>query len=157
LVTAAAPIGFKPQFDRLECAAFSLAFKCVAVAVVSAALAWTWKLWANGVLEVTLASSGWLGAALCMMLYTVWFILRGTTVMDAIAIRQSWVWGKRVVLSELAYAKLIRLRGLDWLIAPRLYTKTFSNKLAVFYAADPIMLGEFERLADELKARRLQL
>jgi hypothetical protein len=150
------PTGFKPRAERLECSAFSLAFKGVALAVVSAALVWAWKMWANGALELTLASSGWLGAALCMMLYTVWFIVRGTTVLDASAIRQSWVWEKRVALTELAYAKLIRVKGFEWLIAPRLYTKTFSNKLAVFYAADPAMLGEFERLATELQSRRLQ-
>jgi hypothetical protein len=150
-------MGFTPRLDRLECPAFSPVFKCVAVAVVSAALAWAWKMWANGALALTLGSSGWLAAALCMMLYTVWFILRGTTVLDANAIRQSWVWEKRVALSELAYAKLIRVRGLDWLIAPRLYTKTFSNKLAVFYATHPSMLEEFERLAVELQLRRAQL
>ena len=100
-------------------------------------------------------SSGWLGAALCMMVDTVWCIVRGKTVLDAQSIEQSWVWKKRVVLSELAYAKLIRVKGLEWLIAPRLYTKTFSNKLSVFYASDPDMLSEFQRLSDELQKYRL--
>ena len=43
---------------------------------------------------------------------------------------------------------------LDWLIAPRLYVRTLLGKFAVFYAADPSMLAEFERLLAELKAFR---
>jgi hypothetical protein len=150
------PFLFQPQTARLECSAFSTTFKILAVTVVAAALGWTWQMWAAGTLVMAWGSSGWLGAALCMMLYTVWWIIRGRTVLDTQSIEQSWVWKKRVVLSELAYAKLIRVQGLEWLIAPRLYTKTFSNKLSVFYAADPSMLREFQRLSNELQAYRLQ-
>jgi hypothetical protein len=77
-------------------------------------------------------------------------------VLDSQAIEQAWVWKKRVELSDLAYAKLIRVPGFEWLIAPRLYTKTFSNKLSVFYASDTAMLNEFQRLSSELQAYRLQ-
>lgn len=113
-------------------------------------------MWGSGVLEMTLASSGWLGAALCMMLYTQWFILRGTTTMDSTGLEQDWVWRKRVELTDLAYAKLIRVRGLEWLIAPRLYTKTFSHKLTVFYVTSPAMLEECERLETHLREVRLR-
>ena len=57
-------------------------------------------------------------------------------------------------LRELAYGKIIRVRGLEWLIAPRLYVRTLMGKFAVFYAADPKMLAQFERLVLELKAFR---
>jgi len=57
-------------------------------------------------------------------------------------------------LGELAYGKLIRVRGLDWLIAPRLYVRTLMGKFAVFYAASPAMVAEFERLVAELKEFR---
>lgn len=147
---------FEPKAQRIECSAFSPAFKVIAIAVVAATLVWTWKMWMAGALVLSWSSSGWQLAAIAMMLYTVWFIIFGTTVLDADGIRQSWVWQKRVALSDLAYAKLIRVRGLEWLVAPRLYTKTFSNKLAVFYATDPAMLGEFERLSLALQAQRLR-
>lgn len=91
-----------------------------------------------------------------MMAYTEWHIVRGKTTLDSTCLQQSWVWAKRTELRDLAYAKLIRVRGLDWLIAPRLYTKTFSGKLAVFYAAAPEMLAEFQRLEQELKTLRNQ-
>jgi hypothetical protein len=113
-------------------------------------------MWANGLLVLSWASSGWLGAALCLMLVTEWFILRGTTKLNQDSIEQSWVWTKRVAMHDLAYAKLIRIRGLEWLLAPRLYTKTFSNKLIVFYAAGPDMLAEFQRLETALRAAQQQ-
>lgn len=111
-------------------------------------------MWLDGLLILTMQSSGWLLAALCMMVVTQWYILRGKTSLDESALQQSWVWNKRVELKDLAYAKLIRIRGLDWLIAPRLYTKTLSGKLTVFYASKPAMLMEFERLETAIKALR---
>ena len=59
-------------------------------------------------------------------------------------------------LGNLAYAKLIRVRGLDWLIAPRLYVRTLDGKFAVFYAASPQLLKAFERLGSSLKTFRQQ-
>ena len=53
-------------------------------------------------------------------------------------------------LRELAYGRLIRVRGLEWLIAPRLYVRTLTGKFTVFYAASPDMIREFERLVAEL-------
>lgn len=150
------PFLFTPLRDRTESNAFSLAFKTLTVVVVSLASGWAWQMWTGGVLELRWETSGWMGAALCMMLYTQWFILKGVTVLDAQTIEQTWVWKKQVQLNDLAYAKLIHIRGFEWLIAPRLYTKTFSNKISVFYAADASMLEELQRLANELQAHRLK-
>jgi hypothetical protein len=124
------------------------------VVIVTAAVLWGAELWISGQLEFTLQSSGWLLAALAMMVYTEWHILRSTTTLNSAALEQTWVWHKRVTITELAYARLVRVRGLEWLIAPRLYTRTFSNKLTVFYAASTQMLSEFERLSHELETAR---
>ena len=140
----------------MVCSAFSATFKALATVLVTAAVAWGWHMWANGLIEVTLAASGWLAAALCMMVYTHWYIMTGKTKLSSDALEQTWVWNKRTTLSELAFVKLIRVRAFDWLIAPRLYTKTFSGKLTVFYAADRAMLAEFERLEHELKLLRIR-
>lgn len=145
---------FSPQGGALQCSAFSPVFKALAVVLVSLACAWGWHLMAGGALQPTLQSSGWLGAALCMMLYTEWHILRGKTTLNARFLQQSWVWTKRVEIGELAYARLFRVPGLDWLIAPRLYTRTYANRLAVFYAYGADMLREFKRLETELAALR---
>ena len=143
---------FTPQQPQLECPSFSASFKLLAVAIVTLAALWSWQMWSQGVLQATLQSSGWLAAALAMMFFTEWHILRGKTRLTAEALEQSWVWRKRVLLPELAYARLIRVPGMDWLIAPRLYTKTFSNKLSVFYVTGPAMLAEMRRLEQHVQA-----
>jgi hypothetical protein len=126
----------------------------LALLLVTLSVGWIWKMWLDGQWVMTLNSGGWLLASLGMMVLTEWHILQGKTTLDSQCLQQSWVWHKRVALNELAYAKLIRVRGFEWLIAPRLYTKTFSGKLAVFYAAAPDVLAELERLAAELDALR---
>ena len=155
-MTSPTVLAFAPTEGRIECSAFSTPFKALAVFLVTLATVWTWQMWLDGLLILTMQSSGWLLAALCMMVVTQWYILRGKTSLDESALQQSWVWNKRVELKDLAYAKLIRIRGLDWLIAPRLYTKTFSGKLTVFYASKPAMLMEFERLETAIKALRTE-
>jgi hypothetical protein len=88
------------------------------------------------------------------MVYTLWCILSSVTTLTPTHLKQTFVWNKELELRELAYVKLIRVPGLDWLIAPRLYCRTLLGKFAVFYTADKAMLAEFERLRDELSAFR---
>jgi hypothetical protein len=153
-VTDTPIFSFTPQGGVMECSAFTPVFKVLAVLLVTLPFAWGWQMVSTHALDLTLQSSGWFGAALCLMVYTEWHILRGKTRLDANTLQQSWVWTKRVQLGDLAYAKLIRIPGLDWLIAPRLYTRTYANKLAVFYASDTNMLTEFKRLERELATLR---
>ena len=56
-----------------------------------------------------------------------------------------------MLVSDLAYAKLIRLRGFEWLIAPRLYARTHGGKFASFYASTPDVLLQFEKIHNKLK------
>jgi len=147
---------FTPTGGRIESSAFSVPFKVLATALIAPAVAWGWHMWSTGTIAWTLESSGWLFAALCLMLYTGWYLFNGKTTLDNATLEQTWVWHKRAELRQLAYVKLIRVRGFEWLIAPRLYTKTYSGKLAIFYAASPAMLLEFERMEGELKALRIR-
>ena len=134
--------------------AFSRTFKLIASVVVLLAWAWAWQLWFLDVLVPSLQSSGWVVAALALMSYTLWHVLRGRTQLSALTIEQSWVWAKRMELSQLAYVKLVRLRGLEWLVAPRLYTRSFTGRMTVFYTADPALLALLTRLESELQAAR---
>jgi hypothetical protein len=147
---------FTPAGGRIESSAFSTPFKVLAAALIAPALVWGWQLWSTGTIALTLSSSGWLFAALCLMVYTSWYIFNGKTILDNTTLEQTWVWHKRAELRQLAYVKLIRMRGLEWLVAPRLYTKTYAGKLAIFYASSPAMLAEFERMESELKALRIR-
>ena len=147
---------FTPTGGRIESSAFSVPFKVLATALITPAVAWGWHMWSTGTIAWTLESSGWLFAALCLMLYTGWYLFNGKTTLDNATLEQTWVWHKRAELRQLAYVKLIRVRGFEWLIAPRLYTKTYAGKLAIFYASSPTMLVEFERMESELKALRIR-
>ena len=135
--------------------AFSPFFKLLAGALVLGITYWFVRLWLDGrVSGGAVSIMTWFVAALAMILYTWWQILRSVTTLDSTHVQQTWVWHKKMELRELAYGKLIRVPGLDWLIAPRLYLRTLLGKFSVFYAADPAMIAEFERLIAELKAFR---
>jgi hypothetical protein len=149
------PFRFVPTQPGRACAAFTRSFKLLATLLVTGCGGWLASLWQQGALGSG-SSSGliWFISGLALMLTTWWFILTSKTRLDATTLHQSWVWDKKLELRELAYCKLIRVRGLDWLIAPRLYARTLLGKFAVFYAADPVLLADFERLVRELAAFR---
>jgi hypothetical protein len=151
-----APFVFRlPEGIALQSPAFSKPFKLIATLLVAWVGLWLWQLWQGGKISHDGSTLGWFAAALAMMSYTLWHIWRSVTTLDEKRIHQSWVWDKAFDMRELAYAKLIRVPGLDWLIAPRLYVRTMLGKFAVFYAADPAMVGEFARIAKELDAFRM--
>lgn len=97
---------------------------------------------------------GWPVAALAVMAYTWWYIQTSKTTLTPDALHQTWMWDKKMELRELAYGKMIHVRGFEWLIAPRLYVRTLLGKFAVFYTADKALLAEFERLVVELQRFR---
>lgn len=134
--------------------AFSKPFKVLATSIVFACGAAFVQTWLTGRSSGGAVGGGWFIAGLLLMLYTWWHILFSITRLDAQALHQTWVWDKHMDLRELAYGKLIRVPGLEWLIAPRLYVRTLMGKFAVFYAVSPEMLKEFERLVKELKEFR---
>lgn len=145
------PFRFTPTQAGLSSPAFTRTFKLLATVIVAAGSAWLASLWHAGALGSG-ASTGlvWLISALALMLYTWWHIMSSRTGLDETTLHQTWVWDKRLELRELAYGKLIRVRGLEWLIAPRLYARTLLGKFAVFYTADPVLLADFERLVREV-------
>jgi hypothetical protein len=151
------PFRFQPSPGAVNASAFTNAFKLLAVVIVSAAVAWLWRMWQSGQLgNQAQGTSGvlWFAAATLLMAYSTWHILRSRTTITPDALEQTWVWDKRMELRELAYAKLIRVRGLDSIIAPRLYARTLAGKFTVFYSASPVQLADFERLVRELRIFR---
>jgi hypothetical protein len=143
----------------LVCRAFSKPFCAVAIAIVALCTYGVWSVWSQdqlGSQANPAAASGlyWSLAALALMAYSLWCILTSTTTLTSHSLAQTFVWNKYVALQDLAYCKLIRVPALDWLIAPRLYCRTVMGKFAVFYAADPAMIAQMQRLRDELDAYR---
>lgn len=150
------PFKFIPRTAGLSGPAFSMPFKVLATVIVLACAVAFIQTWLAGRSSGSAIGGSWFIGGLLLMLYTWWHILRSTTRLDEQGLHQSWMWDKHMELRELAYGKLIRVRGLDGLIAPRLYVRTLMGKFAVFYAASPEMITEFERLVSELKAFRGQ-
>jgi uncharacterized membrane protein (DUF485 family) len=148
------PFKFVPSVAGASSPAYSVTFKLLATVIVFVCSAAFLQNWWAGRAAGGVAGGGWFLGAVMLLLYTWVNILRSTTRIDEQGLYQSWVWNKHMELRELAYGKLIRVRGLEWLIAPRLYVRTLMGKFAVFYATSPEMIAEFERLVKELKAFR---
>ncbi len=150
---------FTPTGGSVSGPAFSRPFKALAIAIVGGCAIWLFRLWQTG----NLSSSGgwqsnglgWTFAAMALLGWTLWAILTSRTSLSSTTLLQTWIWDKSVELNDLAFCKLIRVPGLDWLIAPRLYVRTLMGKISVFYAAQGPLLAEFERLSKELSRHRL--
>ncbi len=142
---------YKPlSTQRIECNAFSHSFRAIAVVLCVGCAGWLAWLWFNGKLNgmgnFTLV---WL--ALGMMGLFMWAILRSTTSVSPAGLAQTWIWNKTLPFGEVVYAKLFRIRGLEQLIAPRLYVRSASFKSMTFYACDDAVLDEFLRIENALR------
>ena len=151
-----APFRFEPSGgDAVEGQAFSLPFKLLATVIVGGCAFWLAQLWSVGALgSARTGGLGWFLAGIALMGWTWFHIMTSRTRIDRQGLHQRWIWDKHMAFDDLAFGKLIRVRGLDWLIAPRLYVRTLVGKFAVFYAATPELIAEFERLVAELKQAR---
>ena len=139
---------FEPRHPEREAAAFSVSFRVLAWALLIGL--GTWML---GVKQAYGSNAAvWGMAAWAMMAWTVWNIQRSRTRLSAEGLHQTWIWNKQMAMSDLAYAHLIRVRALDWLIAPRLYVRSLSGRFTVIYCADADMLEDMARLSRELYA-----
>lgn len=149
------PFVFTATDGRVEGPAFSAAFQLLSTLIVGGCAAWMLQLWSSGALGSGRTTGvGWFLAGLALMGWTWIAILRSRTRVDAQGLHQRWIWDKHMAFDDLAYAKLIRVPGLDWLIAPRLYVRTLMGKFNVFYGATPALVQDFERLVRELREFR---
>lgn len=149
------PFVFSPQGGSVEGPAFPVLVKCLAVLMAVGCGAWLAQLWITNQPEIHSRSAGlWFVAAQLMITCLAWFIVRSRTRLDATRLHQQWAGDKVMPLADLVFAKFIRVRGLEWLIAPRLYVRTLSGKFAVFYVASPEVRAECERLIAELASFR---
>lgn len=138
--------------QKISGKAFSVTFRVFALLMVEGIAWWGYVLWNNGKLGSSISSSTlWLLAALVLMSITVFYVFCSETSVTNSHLRQSWIWDKEMLVADLAYVKLIRLRGFDWLIAPRLYARTHSGKFTSFYSANTDVIEQFEKISFELK------
>lgn len=99
--------------------------------------------------EVTLKSSLALWA-LCgyfAVLYMGIVLLRSTTTVGPQTLSQVWFWRKEVPLAAISDARLMRWRGLEWLVAPRLYVRAGPGPWIGYHGASPELWAAFESIA----------
>jgi hypothetical protein len=73
-------------------------------------------------------------------------VLYSRTTIDGEEIRQSGFPPRRVALADIAQLKLVRVRGLEWLITPRLVVRARGLGVSTFHCADPGVLQAVEQL-----------
>jgi hypothetical protein len=140
--------------EKISGKAFSVPFRILALLLVEGVAWWGYVLWSNGKLGNSVTTSAlWLLAALVLMCVTVFYVFRSETSVTDSFLKQSWIWNKEMLVADLAYVKLIRLKGFDWLIAPRLYARSHNGKFTSFYAANAEVLKQFEQISLKLKSR----
>ena len=144
---------FEPSQAQLSGPSFGPLFKALTWFIIAALLVWMLRLQ----LPSSNAATVWAWAAWITLAYTAWTVQRSQLHIGHDAIAQDWMWRKRLAVADLAYIKLIRVRGLEWLMAPRVYARTMQGSFAVFYCADKALLAEFERMAQELAQWRTRI
>lgn len=151
------PFAYTPQAGpSIEGAAYSLTFKAVTTLAVFGMGFWLALTWlaerAKGTGGSTLLM--YFFAALVMLVFFWWWILASRTRIDEKGLHQTWYTDKHVAMADLALVSVVRIRGFEWLIAPRVHARTLMGKLTVFQAADPALLDEFQRLSQAVQAFR---
>ena len=134
--------------SRLEGASFPLTIKALATIWMVVMCGYMYLGWSSAVwLHLGWGGRGFLLAALCVVFSGYYGILTSRTSFDGHTIEQTWLWSKRVTLPEITQVKLIQVRGLEWLVVPRLLVRRGSLGLMTFHAADPRVLAGFRALA----------
>jgi hypothetical protein len=153
------PFRFQPVPDVVEGPAFSRSFQAVTLLTVMGSGYWLLSLWQHGKFGGDtgmegLRAAGWFILGWFLLAWTAWHVMNSRARLDAQGLHQTWIWDKHMTFDELAYAKLIRIRGLEWFMAPRFYVRTLMGKFAVFYVTDAVVMAECERLSQELQIFR---
>jgi hypothetical protein len=151
------PFRFTPSSGpSVEGPAFARVFRVATALFVASLGFWLALVW---IVENSRGHGGsgllaWFFAAFAMCVYFLYWILKSRTSIDSQAVHQSWYTDKHVAIADIKEVGVLRVRGLDWLVTPRVHVRTLMGKFAIFHAADPAVLAEFERLARELQAFR---
>lgn len=86
--------------------------------------------------------------ALAIVAFGYWQVLRSRTRIDATHLRQGvGPMQRSVALADIAQLMLVRVRGLEWLITPRLVVRSRGQGQCSFHGADAQLLRAFEQLA----------
>ncbi len=130
-------------------AAFSVWFKVITLAIVTAIAYWGYLAMPTlGWAALSKQAQWMLGGCVALVVYTLYWILVSRTTVSPTEIHQTFVFSRRVHLGEVSFVKFIYIPYLTWLIAPRLYVRTASNKFHAIYGASRelhLVFGQIHR------------
>lgn len=150
-----APPSSPERAARVEGRAYGLLFRLLAALLVGALAAWLIWLHTQQQLDIfDVRTTGWLTVPLAMLIAFAVALWRSRSGFDGDRLYQRLFWIREVTEADIASARLIRFRGLNWLIAPRLYVRTRGLKVLALYAADPRVLARFAEVAERCGGRR---
>ena len=127
--------------------AYGQGFKLVATVltvlllVYGASVAWRFPLLSFG-----LGVQALLGGAAVMLGVSYYWFLRAQITVDATGIRQTWLYDKQVLWSEVRGAKMIGIPYAGWLFPPRMIVRTGSS-FTTFNAGSQEVLIEFAKIS----------
>lgn len=132
--------------QRVEGPAFPLLVKGLATILMISLVYWGVGAEQQFVWQDFSSGAAWLfGSALLITVIAYIWILKSRTSIDHLAVEQTWIWKRRVLLADITQAKFIYIPYLSWLIAPRLIVRAGPG-VSVFYAASPQVQQVFSRL-----------
>ena len=128
----------------LESAAFPPLLRTLAVVLVVDLFAFA--LWSLPSLRTTAWSATSLAvfgvAGLCVVWVGYWIVYSRTR-LEGDVLTQTWLWNKRVSAADVTQLKLVHIRMLERVIAPRLLVRRRYGGITWFHAYDPKVLVAF--------------
>lgn len=142
------PPPYQPATSQISGPAFGRAFKVTATVLVGTLTVWAMRVVIqNNTNSTDPTLLSWVVAG-CGLVVTMWWVMvKSATSLTSEHLTQTWFWKKSTPLSDIGYAKFMRLKGFEWLIAPRLYVRTGHGPFKTYYAGDPALWAAFEAMS----------
>lgn len=135
------------DFTPVEGPSFPVAIKLMATGAMLGLLATAWG--ARRQLDAMPMPPDVLWLAGLAALVVVWHYLHivfSTTAISGDTLSEGWLWKSSVALRDIAQVKLLRLKWLDAVVAPRLVVRTRGVGNLTFHVADPAVLAVIDLL-----------
>lgn len=135
------------DFTPVAGASFPVAIKLMATGAMVGLMVTAWGARAQLAAMPLPTDLLWLaGLAALVVVWHYLHILFSTTAISGDTLSQGWLWKSSVALRDIAQVKLLRVKRLDALVAPRLVVQTRGVGNLTFHAADPAVLAVIDLL-----------
>jgi len=149
------PLTYQPAVAAVSGHAFGRTFRTIATALILVLVAWAIRvITQNGAANADPTLLSWMVAGCGLVIAMWWVMIRSTTSLSTDNLTQTWFWKKSTPLAEIGYAKFMRVKGLEWLIAPRLYVRTGHGPFKTYYAGDPGLWSAFEAMSAHFRTEQ---